>query len=454
MKSLADELGPALAGTSFISARGSWTGQQALEAAGRLAAWLEGAPAGPLISRVADAASTAVTALGADLAGRPVMHIDPAGQAPIEGVVVSESPVACAGYLDEMFGLYGIVAPYAGSLSGVPERSHLFLTSGSTGTPVGVVRSAEAVMADALRVVDVLRYRHEPNILVSAPVHHVYGFNYGLIAPMAAGSAIYYSGPRVIPSQLARAIKRHRSDTLIGHPALYRMLAGDDQSALSPDVGALKRAVSAGAALPAGSAASFTRRYRVNLFNCYGSSEAGAVTLSPVTGNEEAGNAGFLLDGIDARIAAGELLLRTDSLAAGYLSADGLIPLKLAGEWYRTGDLVDLAGREVRLRGRVADVINVAGEKVIPLEIETVLLAHPLVVDAEVHAEPDPARGSVPVALVTLSREIDMAELVRWCWARLDPHKVPRRIDVREEIVRTATGKRLRPVQHRGESDG
>jgi acyl-coenzyme A synthetase/AMP-(fatty) acid ligase len=448
VKSLAEELSAGMGHATLTSPRGTRTGQQVLAAAARLAAWLDSLPSAPLVSCVADAASTAVTVLAGDIASRPVVHLDPIARAPFAGgVTVCESPVEPAGYADQAVGLFGSFTPFTECLSGVPERSHLFFTSGSTGVPSGVVRSAASVVADARRVTDVLRLGTERNIVVSAPVYHVYGFNYGLIAPLLAGAAVYYAGPRLIPSQLERAIARHQADTLIGHPALFRLVAADTRPVVSAEARTLRRAVSAGAPLPSGGANAFIQRYRAELFNCYGSSEAGAVTLSPVTGGEAAGDAGLLLTGIDARISDGELQLRTSSLAAGYLSAAGLATLELDGDWYRTGDLAELAGRSVGLHGRLADVINVAGKKVDPAEIETVLLSHPAVTDVEVSAQADSARGSIPVAVVALNCDTAVTELVSWCRVRLDPHKVPRRIEVREAIPRTVTGKRLRPAR-------
>jgi acyl-coenzyme A synthetase/AMP-(fatty) acid ligase len=450
MTTLWAELHAGLATASVSSARGRWRGQDLLDAAERFAAWLGRQPAGPVISSVAEPALTAVTVLAGDLSGRPVIHTDPDGRATPPGILAMQTAFPAADYRDEGTGLYVRGGESDACLRGVPEGSQVFLTSGSTGTPAGVVRSAAAVLADARRVTKPLRYEPGRLTLVSAPVHHVYGFSYGLLAPLWAGAPAYYLGPRVIPSQLGRAARRLEADTLIGHQALYRMLADDAAREAPADLRPLRQAVSAGAPLAAGSVTALRARHHIEFFNCYGSSEAGAVTLSPVHGTEPAGDGGELLDGVEATTADGELLLRSSSLAAGYLAPDGLVPLHAAGAWYRTGDLAELDGYRIRLRGRVANVINIAGEKVSAEEIEAVLAGHPDVLDAEVHAEADPARGEVPVAVVTLRADRPIAELVAWCRARLEPYKVPRRIEVRGELPRTATGKRVRTPSQPG----
>ena len=312
---------------------------------------------------------------------------------------------------------------------------------------MGAARGSDAVLSDASLVSARLGLGAGSRVLVSAPVQHVYGFNYGLIAPLRLGGSVYYAGPRVIPSQLARAAHREGADTLVGHPALYQLLAQDATTGATADLGPLDQAISAGAPLPAGSVLAITSRHRFELHNCYGSSEAGAVTLSAVQGSEPPGDAGLLLDGVDASTSEGELVLRTPSLAAGYLTPAGLGPLRADGAWYRTGDLAELHGGRVRLKGRVANVINVAGRKVSPEEVEAVLVEHPGVIDAEVYAEPDQVRGQVPVAAVTLRDDVPVAEVLGWCRARLAPYQVPRRIEVRDQLNRTETGKRIRSVR-------
>ena len=261
---------------------------------------------------------------------------------------------------------------------------------------------------------------------------------------------MHYRGPRSIPSQLARAVREGGARTLIAHPAQYRLLAAEAENIAGADFAGLRRAVSAGAPLPTSAAQAILARHQFDLYNCYGSSEAGAVTLTPLTGQEEPGDAGIPLPGVAVRVAepadglGGELLLRTDSLASGYLTPDGLMPLAERGGWYRTGDLAELAGERLRLLGRLASVINVAGRKVSPLEVERVLAGHPAVTEVQVVGEDDAARGQVPVARVVLTAPASVADLLDWCRTRLAPYQLPRRIDIRADLPRSVTGKPLR----------
>jgi long-chain acyl-CoA synthetase len=170
------------------------------------------------------------------------------------------------------------------------------------------------------------------------------------------------------------------------------------------------------------------------------------VTLSPVTGREPSGDVGVPLPGVLARVdGTGELLLRTESLAAGRMVDGRLEPLPAADGWFRTGDLAELAGPRLRLRGRLADVINVAGRKVAPREVEQVLAAHPAVAEAQVLGVDDPARGRVPLARIVRRHPVTDTELVRWCRGRLAPYQLPHRFEFVSELPRSVAGKLLGP---------
>lgn len=425
----------------------------------RLAARPE--PGEPLVAELSDRWGTAVVALGCDLAGVPVIHRDPRSPGAFPGLLVHDgrvrSPGSGSGDTSSHGGRLWLRPREDGVLppTGLPARSQTFLTSGSTGTPVGVVRTADAVLADGRRVADFLSYASDAPVVTSAPLFHVYGFNYGLIAPLLAGAAVRSCAAHVVPSQLARAVRDLRAATLIAVPAHYGLLAqslGQSPDSLVKELAGLRSGVSAGAPLAPGVAAVIAEHCEFTLFNCYGSSEAGAVTLTALTGAEDTGFIGRPLPGVEARIApleetrtAGELQLRTTSLAAGRLSTRGLEPLAAPDGWYPTGDLAEPAAPDgtVRLVGRMATVINVAGKKVSPEEIERVLATNPDIVDVQVLAAPDPVRGQVPVARLVLRHDDARASLAAWCRERLAPHQIPRRFELVRDIPRSATGKRL-----------
>jgi fatty-acyl-CoA synthase len=141
----------------------------------------------------------------------------------------------------------------------------------------------------------------------------------------------------------------------------------------------------------------------------------------------------------------GELLTRGFSVMRGYWGDPVATAEVIDAEgWMHTGDLVSIdAEGWGTVHGRVRDVINVAGEKVLPGEVEAVLMRHPAVEMAAVFGIPDEARGEVVCACVKprSGRNVDDIELKAFCRERLTNFKIPRSFGFVEQIPMTATGK-------------
>ena len=144
-------------------------------------------------------------------------------------------------------------------------------------------------------------------------------------------------------------------------------------------------------------------------------------------------------DGVEVRVVDNVLWIRSDNAILGYLNAES--PIDRDG-WYCTGDLVDVDGEWIRFRGRKSDIINVGGHKVVPAEIEQVILELTFVVATMVVGEPHALLGEVVVAHVVLaSPNIDTKEALRkvrlHCLQRLAKHKIPMRLDVATKCLTT-----------------
>lgn len=454
-------------GVALIAGERAWSAAELLRSAESLAERLAGYGVGTeLAASLNDPIATAVVTLAADLAGIRLVHRDP--EIPLVQPDIPwvhdgtrHSPAAGDSRWSDaaetlILWFRRAAADPRKAVNEVPPSTQIFMTSGSTGTPTGVVRSAHAVLEDARRVAEFLGYRPGAPVVCAAPLFHAYGFNYGLIAPLLAQAPVHALPSRSLPSRYAAAVRGIGARTLIALPFHYRVLTNEPRA---QEMVTLHAGVSAGAPLDADTLERADDLLPFPLYNCYGSSEAGAVTLSPVEAGQEHGFIGSPLPGVEARLDNGELLLRSSSLALGRMfgySAGGLVPLVEANGWYRTGDLADRcaatladpdgavpAPPRLRLRGRTANVINVAGEKVSPVLVEQTLARYQGIVDVQVRGEADASRGQVPVARVVLRPGTGLDELTAWCRQNLAPQEVPRRFDVVTRIPRSSTGKPL-----------
>jgi len=140
----------------------------------------------------------------------------------------------------------------------------------------------------------------------------------------------------------------------------------------------------------------------------------------------------------------GELIWRGTGMMKGYWKEPELTKKVLKNGYYYTGDLAkkDELGM-VYITGRIDDVINCAGFKIFPKEVEEVLKSHPAVFDCAVVGVPDDVKGSIPKAWIVLKKgqHVSEKELIDLCRSQMAHYKAPREVVFLDEIPRSAIGK-------------
>jgi fatty-acyl-CoA synthase len=141
-------------------------------------------------------------------------------------------------------------------------------------------------------------------------------------------------------------------------------------------------------------------------------------------------------------VSAGEILIRSNTVAAGYLDDDQATEQAFRGGWFHTGDLgVMHPDGYIELTDRSKDIIISGGENIASVEVEKALAAHPDVLEAAVVARPDPRWGERPVAFVTTARPgLTEAELITFVRGQVAHFKAPDRVYF-EPLPKTSTGK-------------
>lgn len=330
----------------------------------------------------------------------------------------------------------------------------LLCSSGTTGRPKIVVRDAASVDAVSANMVEGVRFGPNDRVLAIVPLCHSYGLEHGLLAPVWAGSAVHLCAGLdlgvVMPQLVEGGITLFPSV-----PSVYDMMC---QVGEARRLTTLRKAYAAGAPLPASVYEKFEAKYGVRIGQLYGATEIGSVSFADPDGpNFEPRGVGRMFEGVRVRIidpvtraeheagAEGEVLISAPSMLAGYLNE----PTPLTdGGFFATGDLgrVDAHGNLV-ITGRLKLLIEVGGQKVNVLEVEEALMRHPSVGEAAVVAVRVSETVSRMKAFVT-PRELGELpvpeELRRFLRERLSAFKVPREIEVRAELPRSASGKVLR----------
>jgi long-chain acyl-CoA synthetase len=336
-------------------------------------------------------------------------------------------------------------------------------TGGTTGTPKGAMLTHRNLVTNSLQAKAWFpRTATRCEIFLGAiPFFHVYGLTSVLLFGVAAGAEIVMI-PRPRPVDIVlEAIQRFRVTLFPGVPTLYAAI-NDHPRVGDYDLKSGALCVSGAAPLPHEVFERFEALTGGRLVEGYGLTETSPLThCTPLFGDRRPASIGLPFPDTDARIVDmttgapvapgedGELEVRGPQVMIGYWNRPEETAEVLHDGWLRTGDIgrMDTEGW-FYVVDRRKDMIDASGFKVLPREVEEVLLMHPKVREAVVAGVPDAYRGETVKAFVVLKPGETAAEeeIVEFCRLHLAAFKVPRKVDFRSELPKTMVGKYLRRV--------
>jgi fatty-acyl-CoA synthase len=141
---------------------------------------------------------------------------------------------------------------------------------------------------------------------------------------------------------------------------------------------------------------------------------------------------------------SGEVLVQSNTVLAGYWNNPDATAEALEGGWFHTGDGGSIDdGGYLTISDRKKDVIITGGENVSSIEVEDAVFSHPAVAEVAVIGVPDEKWGELVTALVVVAegQQVTAEEIVAHCRGRIAGYKIPKRVEFRDELARTATGK-------------
>jgi long-chain acyl-CoA synthetase len=328
-------------------------------------------------------------------------------------------------------------------------------TSATTGRPKGVMLTHANVVSNAHATAHHLRLTPEDRGLCALPLFHCFGQNFIMNALVAAGGTLILQ-ERFVPGDFLAALARHRVTVLYAVPTMYVLLLGADLAV--HDLSALRLAFSAAAMLPADVEARWQAATGLPVSQGYGLTECSPFATYNHEHRHRPGSVGTPIENVEVRVVderdravpdgtLGEIVIRGPNVMRGYLGRPRETAEALRGGWLHSGDVgYRDADGYLYVVDRVKDMVNVAGFKVYPREVEEVLFAHPAVAEAAVLGAPDPVKGEVVRACVVLrpGRSATAEELVALCREKVAPYKVPAVVDFLPALPKSATGKILK----------
>ncbi|NKQ52035.1 long-chain fatty acid--CoA ligase [Amycolatopsis sp. K13G38] len=383
---------------------------------------------------------------------------------------VLENARAAAAEVDSVRRVLGIgeldelLAPYSGEAeteqTGAEDTAVIIYTSGTTGLPKGAALTHVSLLLNARTKEQLVPKADHDVVLVALPLYHVFGQTSVMNGNIYGGGTLVLL-PRFDPDTALDLLLEHRVSLFSGVPSMFQaFLQVDPEGTRLREAGKTLRVVtSGGAPLPVPLFERFAELSGVEVRQGYGLSETSpTVTFSPWDEPIRPASVGKPVWGVDIEIfdrndkplpagSVGEIVIRGHCVMQGYFNRPEATAEAIRDGWFHTGDLgrFDEDGY-LYVVDRVKDLILRGGYNVYPAEVEQVLLAHPSVAFCAVVGEPHERLGQEVVAYVVprTGHEIDPAGLAAWARERLAEYKYPRRIEVRDALPMTATGKILK----------
>jgi acyl-CoA synthetase (AMP-forming)/AMP-acid ligase II len=347
-------------------------------------------------------------------------------------------------------------APGSGGPAGADDVALVLHTSGTTARPKIVPLTQANLAASALHIGRTLQLGPDDVCLNIMPLFHIHGLIAAVLSSVAAGGSVVCT-PGLSGFRFFTWLRDVRPSWYTAVPTMHQALL--DLAPRFKEViaaGRLRFIRSSSASLPPAVMAAMEATFGVPVIESYGMTEAthqmASNPLPPAP--RFAGSVGIaagpeiaIMDADGTLLPAGsigEVVIRGPNVTLGYENNPSANVSAFHDGWFRTGDEGVLDGEGyLRLTGRLKEIINRAGEKIAPIEVDNILMEHPSVRQVVTFAMPSRTFGEDVAAAVVLHEGVegDVEALRVFVASRLAPFKVPRTIVFLDEIPKGATGK-------------
>lgn len=334
------------------------------------------------------------------------------------------------------------------------DDAFILLTSGTAARPKMVPLTHRNVCLSAQNAGRVLSLARHDRLLNVLPLFHAHGLISGLLTALAAGSSVIVTGGFDAPSFFGW-MRDLQPTWYTAVPTIHRaLLTAAEANPNRARSSSLRVIRSASSSLAPAILNGLEATFGVPVLETYGMTEAASQIAANPFELRKIGSVGraagpeiAIMDDAGRTLAhgeRGEIMLRGPNMSRGYHNDEAATQAAFRNGWFRTGDLGYLdADGYLFIVGRIKDVINRGGQKVSPLEVEEVLLAHPAVLEAGVFAIPHAKLGENVAAVVVLrsNSEATSDQLRQFARKRLAAYKVPSLIRSVAALPKGASGK-------------
>jgi acyl-CoA synthetase (AMP-forming)/AMP-acid ligase II len=339
--------------------------------------------------------------------------------------------------------------------------THLILfTSGTTGEPKSVPLSHSNLIASLQNITETYKLTDRDSTIAIMPLFHIHGLMASLFATLATGGTVVLpSTGKFSSATFFRELILNNCTWFSAVPTMHHILLQTSENRELLPKQRLRFIRSCSSALAPALLAQVESMYGVEVLEAYAMTEASHQMTSNPLGprRRKPGTVGIPQGSVQIKVlnetgqevpigSRGEICVKGPNVTRGYLNNPKANGTAFVNGFFRTGDegLLDSEGF-LTITGRLKELINRGGEKISPIEIDSVILSHPDIAEAVAFSIPDPKYGEVVGAAVVLKkglqRNITEAELKSYIASKLAAFKVPAKIFIATDMPRTATGK-------------
>lgn len=334
------------------------------------------------------------------------------------------------------------------------EPAMMIYSSGTTGTPKGILLSHHGLVENARMTSGVLAYRDSDRFITLLPSFSSFGFSFDFAQAALVGAATVIL-PQFNPAHAIDLIDRYRVTCLAGVPTMFAKMF-DPSILAGRDISSLRLIDVGGGPVAVRLKRDLRSTYGIETVESYGLTEISPVASVQVPGRTDEGSScGPPLPGIEVTVVdkaghlvpidhGGELRFRCNTLMLGYWKQPKLTAETLRDGWLHSGDIgkVDTVGN-IHILDRLKDMIVTNGFNVYPKEVENVICELDSVQTAAVVGVPHEIRGEDICAFVVTKPGATLAEsdVVSYCQRYLGKFKVPRLVVLVDQLPLTANGK-------------
>ncbi len=341
------------------------------------------------------------------------------------------------------------------------DTALLLYTAGTTGKSKGVIETHFNLVFNSLTHSHAFRDWGEREINFSImPMFHTAGYFLHLLPA-------FYQGGTVIPIPMFdlkdafRVIDTYKVNVIFAPPTFFIAMMANKELIESHDLSSLSVTIGCGAPVPKAVQENWKEKTGIQLVNGWGMTETNSGGIISIPGiKERFDSIGIPVfsevkitddnNQIVPRNTEGEICYRGLQLAKGYLNKpEETAATFLPDGWFRTGDRGYVDEEDfVYFVDRIKDLIVASGYNLAPVEVENVIYQHPAVAEVAVIGQPDPYRGETVKAVIAPKPEhketINEQEIIDFCKSHLATFKVPRVVEFRDSLPKSAVGKILR----------